>query len=124
MFGRSPELARRDQGLGGLDRVPRVQANMVAGLHPDPGQVVGQPVRAFLELAIGHLPVTAGQRQAIREGVHSMLEEIGNVQGHGNESRTCYRFGQPSAVPNMRRYCRDDLDARYRRQRRAAPRPD
>src|SRR5260370_12717253 len=56
-----------------------------------------QPVGPFLELAVGDLPVAAGHCDALGKGVRGVLEEVGKVQGHGNESRTCYCSGQAFA---------------------------
>src|SRR5260370_7130551 len=56
-----------------------------------------QPVGPFLELAVGDLPVAPGHCDALGKGVRGVLEEVGKVQGHGNESRTCYCSGQAFA---------------------------
>ena len=55
-------------------------------------QVVREPIHALLELPIGHLALTAGHSDPIAKRVCRMLKEVCDIQGHGNESRTCYRF--------------------------------
>ena len=92
--GGRAQLARREQRLDRLDRVAGVQADVITGADPEAGQVMSQPVGTFLQLAVGQLPVAAGHRGTFGEGVRGMLEEVGEVQGHGNESRTCYCSGQ------------------------------
>ena len=77
------QLVRRAQRLERLDRVPRVQPAVLARPDPDAGQVVREPVRALVKLAIGHLPVAADHRGTVAEQVGGMLEEVGEVQGHG-----------------------------------------
>jgi len=68
---------------------------VITGPDSEAGQVMSQPVGPLLELAVHDLPVAASHRGAITEGVYGVLEEVGEVQGHGNESRTCYCFGKP-----------------------------
>jgi hypothetical protein len=91
------ELARGEQRLDGLDGVARVEPDVVPWAGPESGQVVSEPVDALVEFGVGHLAVAAGHRRAFAECIGSMLEEVGKVQGHGNETRTCYCSGQPSS---------------------------
>jgi hypothetical protein len=55
---------------------------------------MSQPVGSLLEFGVADLAIAAGHRGAFGEGIRRVLEEVGEVQGHGNESRTCYCFGQ------------------------------
>ena len=83
-----------DQRLDRLDGVTGVEPDVITWPDSESGQMMSQPVGPLLELAVRDLPVAAGYRGTFSEGVHGMLEEVGEVQGHGNESRTCYCFGQ------------------------------
>ena len=74
---------------------------MIPRPDSESGQVMGQPVGPLLEFGVGDLPIAAGHRDTIAEGVGRMLEEVGEVQGHGNESRTCYCSGQAFRMPEM-----------------------
>ena len=93
------ELARGDQRLQRLDGVAGVEPDVIPRPDAEPGQVMGQPAGALVELAVGDLPVSAGHRGTVGEGVRRVLEEVGEVQGHGNESRTCYCSGQAFGTP-------------------------
>ena len=90
------DLARRDDRLGRVDGVVRVQPYVVSRAHAQPGKVMGKPVGTILELLVGHLPAGAYQRDPVTEHIDGMLKEVGEVPGHGYETRTCYCFGQPS----------------------------
>jgi hypothetical protein len=45
-------------------------------------------------LGVGQLLVTADQGNTVRDGVDGMLSQVGNIQGHGPQIRTCYIFSQ------------------------------
>lgn len=51
-------------------------------------------VAAGLELGERPLLLTADQGGPVRVEVDGVLEEISDVEGHGNQTRTCYRFAQ------------------------------
>jgi hypothetical protein len=88
------ELARRDQRLQCLDGVAGVEPDVISRPDPGAGQVVGQPAGPLIELAVGYLPVPAGHRGTVGEGVRGVLEEVGRSSGPWDESRTCYCSGQ------------------------------
>ena len=67
---------------------------MVTGAYANAGEVVGKPVSAILKFGIRNLTIAASHREALRKKINRMLEEIGKVQRHGIETRTCYCFGQ------------------------------
>src|SRR5207244_3008087 len=89
------DLARRDDRHGRLDGVVRVQPDMVPRANTQPRKVMGKPVGTLLELGVGHLPATADQGDPVTEYIDGMFKEVGEVPGHGYETRTCYCFGQP-----------------------------
>jgi hypothetical protein len=82
VHGPGAQLVRRDQRLDRLDRVARVQPDVVVRPYPDAGQVMREPVGALVKLAVGHLPVTAGQRHPAGNDVGGMLEQIGDIECH------------------------------------------
>jgi hypothetical protein len=41
-------------------------------------------------LGIGQLLVAADEGDTVRHGVDGVLGKIGNIQGHGHQTRTCY----------------------------------
>ena len=73
-----------------LDAVAAVQPDLVVLLHPLIDQVVGEAVGLLLQLGVGQLLVAADQGDTVRHSVDGVLGEIGNIQGHGHQIRTCY----------------------------------
>jgi hypothetical protein len=77
-----------------LDAVAAVEADLVALLHAPADQVVGEAVGLVLQLGVGDLLVAADQGDPVGYGVDGVLGEVGDVQGHRAQTRTCYIFSQ------------------------------
>ena len=60
-------------------------------------QVVREPVRARVELRVGHDPVADDERHPIGDGVDGVLDEVGDVPGHATSKRCRRRSQLPSA---------------------------
>ncbi|CKT37661.1 Uncharacterised protein [Mycobacterium tuberculosis] len=73
-----------------LDAVAAVQADLVVLLHALIDQVVREAVGLILQLGVGQLLIAADNGDTVRHGVDGVLGEIGNIQGHGHQTRTCY----------------------------------
>ena len=65
---------------------------MHAGFDAEPGQGVRAPVRPFVELPIGETPFAEDDGGAVGNRVRDRLEEVGQVELHG-ESRSWCRAG-------------------------------
>ena len=59
--------------------------DVVAGLDPRGGQVVGQAVAARLELGEGAGVVAADQGDPVGDDIGRVLEEVGHVVCHGRQ---------------------------------------
>ncbi|CRH15120.1 PE-PGRS family protein [Mycobacterium tuberculosis] len=66
------------------------QADLVVLLHALIDQVVREAVGLILQLGVGQLLIAADNGDTVRHGVDGVLGEIGNIQGHGHQTRTCY----------------------------------
>ena len=76
-----PQLERGEHDLDVLGAVVEVAPDVVAGPDARPAQVVGQPVRPLLELAVGPRPVVDHQRGAVGDVRHHRLPQVGQVVG-------------------------------------------
>ena len=76
------DLERREHALDVLGAVEQLEANVVPGSDAGRGEVVGQPVRAFVQLAVGESPVAGDEDLALGIGVGDGLVEVGQVQAH------------------------------------------
>ena len=56
---------------------------MLTGLDADVDEVVGEPVRALVELAVGQAPVAGDEREAVGNRVGDDLEQVREVEFHG-----------------------------------------
>ncbi len=77
-----------------LDAVAAVQADLVVLLDALIDQVVRKAVGLLLQLCVCQLVVTADQGDTVRHSVDGVLGEVGDIQGHGPQIRTCYIFRQ------------------------------
>ena len=73
-----------------LDAVAAVQPDLVVLSDATVDQVVREPVGLLLQLRVGQLLVAADQGDTVRHSVDGVLGEIGDIQGHGPQIRTCY----------------------------------
>jgi hypothetical protein len=56
---------------------------------------MGQPAGPLVQFGVRNLPVAAGHRDALAEGVRRVLEEVGEVQGHGTKVERVTVLGKP-----------------------------
>src|SRR6202020_804051 len=77
-----------------LDAIEAVDADLVVLLHTPVQQVVREAVGLFLQFGVGQLLLAADQSNTVWDGVDGMLSQVGNIQGHGPQIRTCYIFSQ------------------------------
>ena len=77
-----------------LDAVAAVQADLVVLLDALIDQVVREAVGPLLQLCVRQLVVIADQGDTVRHSVDGVLGEVGDIQGHGPQIRTCYIFRQ------------------------------
>ena len=77
------DLHHRQHGDDVLDAVLGVDADVVAGAYASRREEVGEPVGVGLELGVGHRAVSHLHGGVVRDGVDGVLEEVGDVQGHG-----------------------------------------
>ena len=73
-----------------LDAVAAVESDLVVLLHALIDQVVREAVGLLLQLGVGQLLVAADEGDTVRHSVDGVLGKIGNIQGHGHQTRTCY----------------------------------
>ena len=65
-----------------------------------------QAIGLLLQFGVGRLIVAADQSDTIRYGVDHVLRQVGDIQGHGPQIRTCYffrLFGLTSPTPAWRK---------------------
>jgi hypothetical protein len=97
------QLVGAEHALDELDAVEGVDPDVIAGADPDRGQVVGEPVRALLELGVGPPLVAADQRLPVGREVDDALDQIGDVPFHAGTLRERRgRAGQAPAVAGSR----------------------
>ena len=90
--GHGADLEDRQQRHDVLDAVLRVDPDVLAGLHPAAREVVRQPVGVGLELGVGHPALAHLDHVTLGDDVDGVLEEISDVDGHGQQTRTRSRF--------------------------------
>ena len=71
-------------------RLRQYSPDLVVLLHALIDQVMREAVRLLLQLGIGQLLVARDKGYTVGHSVDGVLGEIGNVQGHGHQTRTCY----------------------------------
>ncbi len=81
--GHGADLEDGEHRLHPLDAVGRVDADVLARLDAVGGEVVGEAVGPLLELAEGADIVAADEGGLVGDDVGGVLEEIGEVVGHG-----------------------------------------
>src|SRR5207302_1799805 len=77
------DLVDREQRLDPLDAVGGEDADVIAGLHAETGESVGQPVGPFVELAVRDFAAGIDQGDAVGNLVDGELEQIGEVEVAG-----------------------------------------
>ena len=88
-----PGLEATEHRLDPLGAVERVDADVLAGQHADVAEVVRDPVRALVELAVGEAAVAGDEREAIGDRVGDGFEEVGQVELHAPTLPTSPRYG-------------------------------
>src|SRR5690606_31116259 len=85
-----PDLEAGQHRLEVLGAVLEVEADVAAGPHSEPPQMVGEPVGPLLELAVGASLLAAHERLAVPARVGRHLPDVGEVEaprwrdrGHG-----------------------------------------
>src|SRR5213075_58871 len=76
------------QGLDPLDRVVGVDPDMIAGADALGGEMVGEAVRPLLHLSVRAALAVADDVLPLAEVVRRVLEEVGEIELHGSETRT------------------------------------
>jgi hypothetical protein len=78
---RRPRLVDAELDLDPLGPVPREDRDVVAGADPGIEEVMGDAVRARVELGVAQACRPGDERGAIRDRVGDDLEQIGEVEG-------------------------------------------
>jgi hypothetical protein len=82
VHGDGPQLEAGEERDDERHAVPGHQPDARAGSHAMPGEVMGEPVGPFLQLAERHLLVSADQQEPVRGGVGHLLEFVSEIAGH------------------------------------------
>ena len=62
--------------------------DVVAGPHPLGGEVVREPVRLVLQLGVGDPSLPHDEGGPLGDDVDGVLEEVSDVEGHDEQTRT------------------------------------
>ena len=73
-----------------LVAVAAVESDLVVLLDALVDQIVGEAVGLLLQLGVGELLVAADEGDAVGHSVNGVFGKVGNIQGHGHQTRTCY----------------------------------
>jgi hypothetical protein len=80
-----PELERCHHRLDPLHAVHRVDADVGVLGHTVVRQMVGEPVRALLELLEGAPFAIANNRRTVAHEIDGVLYEVGEIESHGKK---------------------------------------